>query len=168
MFVYGQVFSVVLTSEHDGLPLMQDLLTGTGGDAILNSVRKYSGIVKGLICGRQEHALERPGRLKTNVKRGSKLAFGPSDVPSQTRSAYVRPDGTRRSSSTAEATRFAAASVVVATLRPPHLSLSILFLQLLNAVDLLQVPITLGFPFWKRSLVPGIQDLAHHRDRRRS
>ena len=60
MFVYGQVFSVVLTSEHDGLPLMQDLLTGTGGDAILNSVRKYSGIVKGLICGRQEHALERP------------------------------------------------------------------------------------------------------------
>jgi hypothetical protein len=45
MFVYGHVFSVVLTSEHDGLPLMQDLLTGTGGDAILNSVRKYSGIV---------------------------------------------------------------------------------------------------------------------------
>ncbi len=37
--------------------------------------------------------------------------------------------------------------VVVATLRPLHLSLSILFLQLPNAVDLLPVPITLGFPF---------------------
>jgi hypothetical protein len=60
MFVYGQVFSVVLTSEHDGLLLMQDLLTGTGGDAILNSVRKYSGVVQGLICGRQEHPPERP------------------------------------------------------------------------------------------------------------
>ncbi len=60
MFVYGQVFSVVLTSEHDGLPLMQDLLTGTGGDAILNSVRKYSGVVQGLIHGRQEHPPGRP------------------------------------------------------------------------------------------------------------
>jgi hypothetical protein len=86
-------------------------------------------------------------RLKTNVKRGSKLAFWPSTVPSQNRSANVRPDATKRSSSTAEATRFAAASVVVATLRTLHLSLSILFLQLPNAVDLLPVPITLGFPF---------------------
>jgi hypothetical protein len=42
---------------------------------------------------------------------------------------------------------FAAASVVVATLRPLHISLSILFLQLPNAVDLLPIPITLGFPF---------------------
>ena len=147
MFVYGQAFSVVLTSEHDGLPLMQDLLTGTGGDAILNSVRKYSGVVQGLIHGRQEHPPERPGCLNTNMKRGSKLAFGHSTVPSQNRSANVRPDGTRRSSSTAEATRFVAASVVVATLRPPHLSLSILFLQLPNAGDLLPIPITLGFPF---------------------
>jgi hypothetical protein len=59
MFVYGQVISVVLTSEHDGLPLMQDLLTGTGGDAILNAVRKYSGVVQGLIHGWQEHPPER-------------------------------------------------------------------------------------------------------------
>ena len=91
--------------------------------------------------------LSAPGRLKTNVKLGSKLAFGPSTVPSQNRSANVRPYGTKRSSSTAEATRFAAASVVVATLRPLHLSLSIPFLQLPNAVDLLPVPLTLGFPF---------------------
>ena len=34
-----------------------------------------------------------------------------------------------------------------ATLRPLHPGLSILFLQLPNAVDLLPVPITLGFPF---------------------
>ena len=91
--------------------------------------------------------LSTPARLKTNVKRGSKLAFGPCNVPSQNRSANVRPDDPKRSSSTAEATRFAAASVVVVTLRPLHLSLSILFLQLPNAVDLLPVPITLGFPF---------------------
>ena len=64
MFVYGNVFSVVLTSEHDGLPLMQDLLTGTGGDAILNSVRKYSGDVQGQIHGRQEHPPERPRPLQ--------------------------------------------------------------------------------------------------------
>ena len=89
--------------------------------------------------------LSAPGRLKTNVKRDSKLPFGPSTIPSRNRSANVSLDGTKRSSSTAEATPFAAASVVV--LRPLHLSLSILFLQLPNAVDLLPVPITLGFPF---------------------
>jgi hypothetical protein len=91
--------------------------------------------------------LSAPGRLKTNVKRGSKMAFGPPTVPSQNRSANLRPDGTKRSSSTAEATRFAAASVVVGTLRSLHLSLSILSLQLPNAVYLLPIPITLGFPF---------------------
>ena len=91
--------------------------------------------------------LSAPGPLKTNVKRGSKLAFEPSNVPSQNRSANVRPDGTKRSSSTAETTRFAAASLVVATLRPLHLRLSILFLQLPDAVDLPPVPITLGFHF---------------------
>ena len=91
--------------------------------------------------------LSAPGPLKTNVKRGSKLALGTSTVPSQNRSANVRTDDPTRSSSTAEAMGFAAASVVVATLRPLHLSLSILFLKLPDAVDLPPVPITLGFPF---------------------
>ena len=57
------------------------------------------------------------------------------------------PDGPKGSSNTAKTTGFAAASVVVATLRPLLIGLSMLILQLPDAVDLLPVPITLGFPF---------------------